>query len=152
VSGLSSGVVAIAVSASSDACALTRTGAVKCWGLNDFGQIGDGTVGVRYTPVDVVGLRSGVVAIAAGNSHSCALTGAGVVECWGWNARGELGDGTTTNRLTPTTIPDFAALVRSRTWISTRTLGVGAHALRASYRGDSLHGGSSIRYGHAVVE
>jgi alpha-tubulin suppressor-like RCC1 family protein len=98
----------------------------------------------------VSGLSSGVVAIAAGIDDSCALTSAGSVKCWGDNYYGQLGDGTTIGRLLPTTIAGFTALVRSRTWISTRTLGVGAHALRASYPGDSFHGGSSIRYGHVV--
>src|SRR5207248_840583 len=42
--------------------------------------------------------------ITAGGSHSCALTSAGGVACWGRNVSGELGDGTTTNRLTPAAV------------------------------------------------
>jgi alpha-tubulin suppressor-like RCC1 family protein len=149
VSGFSSGVVAV-TAGHDHSCALTRDGAVKCWGRNNFGQIGDGTTTNRLTPVSVSGFSSGAVAITAGDGHTCALTRDGATKCWGWNYSGWLGDGTTTDRHTPVTVTGLTALVRSRTWISTRALGVGAHALRASYSGDSSHGGSSIRYGHAV--
>ena len=76
-------------------CALLVTGGVKCWGFNFFGQVGDGTDGPgmdRFTPVDVLGLSSGVVAVSAGAYHTCALTGAGAVTCWGGDDFGQTGD------------------------------------------------------------
>jgi alpha-tubulin suppressor-like RCC1 family protein len=100
VIGLSSG--AIAISAGwSYTCAVMSDGGVKCWGDNKYGQLGDGTTTNRTTPVDVIGLNSSAIAIAAGNDHTCALTSEGGVKCWGDNWMGQLGDNTTDRRLMP---------------------------------------------------
>ncbi len=82
-------------------CAVTSGGAAQCWGRNVFGQLGDGSNTTRNTPVQVVGLSSGVTAIAAGHLHACALLSTGTVKCWGDNSDGQLGVGT----LVPSSIP-----------------------------------------------
>jgi hypothetical protein len=106
VTGLQSGVTAIAAGAE-HTCALTSAGAVKCWGSNAWGQLGDGTIETRSVPVDVSGLQSGVAAIAAGDDHTCALLSAGGAKCWGANRQGQLGDGTTTDSRTPVAVSVF---------------------------------------------
>ena len=102
-------------------CALLAAGTLKCWGNNDFGQIGDGTKTTRPSPVTVKSAAgsstalSGVRAVAAGEFHTCALLAAGTMKCWGlnsassdpfglWSSGGQLGDGTKTNRSTPVTV------------------------------------------------
>jgi hypothetical protein len=82
-------------------CVLTSAGGVKCWGFNSFGQLGDGLTNIRTSPVDVVGLTSGVKAIAAGNTNTCALMTGGAIKCWGNNELGQLGNGTSTGDPNP---------------------------------------------------
>jgi alpha-tubulin suppressor-like RCC1 family protein len=100
VRSLGSGAVAI-VAGLSHTCALMDGGAVRCWGANDAGELGDGTNIDSWTPVAVSGLSAGVTDLIAGLNDTCALTSSGGVKCWGANARGQLGDGTNTDRWTP---------------------------------------------------
>jgi len=124
-------------------CALTGTGGVKCWGSNSFGQLGDSSTTYRHTPADVSGLSSGVVAIGAGESHTCAQTAVGGVKCWGGNRWGRLGDGTATNSSIPVDVLDLTAQVQSRATLITSALSGGSRSLTASYDGDDIHTGST---------
>lgn len=76
-------------------CAAPASGGVRCWGSNGFGQLGTGSSDRqdRSTPVTVPGIDTQVTALVGGDWHSCALTAAGSVSCWGRNRSGELGDG-----------------------------------------------------------
>ena len=98
---------AVAVSASYyHTCALLSTGGVKCWGMDNVGQLGNGaTAGTQDAPTDVVGLTD-AVAITAAHGHSCAVTRSGSVKCWGYDAEGQLGNGseTTTFQESPVSV------------------------------------------------
>src|SRR2546430_3935126 len=79
------------------ACALSTDGTAYCWGDNTFGQLGDGTVTERDTPVAVAGgLR--ISRISAGADHTCGVTPAGGAYCRGDNNAGQLADRTGTDR------------------------------------------------------
>ncbi len=109
VSGLASAVTAIAAGGS-HTCALTTGGGVKCWGENNYGgRLGNGTTIDSRVPVDVVGLTSSVSAISAGDMHTCALTGAGGVKCWGYGWDGQLGNGTNSESTVPVDVSGLAS-------------------------------------------
>jgi alpha-tubulin suppressor-like RCC1 family protein len=100
VRGLDAGVVAVGAG-DQDTCALTERGSVRCWGHNEYGQLGDGTTRDSAVPVRVVGLDSGVVAVGAGFQHTCAMLGGGGLMCWGYNFEGQLGIGASTLSSSP---------------------------------------------------
>jgi alpha-tubulin suppressor-like RCC1 family protein len=77
------------------ACAVLSGGTVKCWGANYSGELGDGAIVDRSTPVSVRGVRR-ATQVTAGGYASCAVFGTGRITCWGDNSSGELGSETTT--------------------------------------------------------
>lgn len=107
--------------AESHFCALLTIGNVACWGDNYFGQIGDGTTSDVELPFLVTsGLleSSSVVQIAVTYSHTCALLTDERMACWGGNYWGQLGDGSNTNRSTPTEVSGGAINGESITQIA----------------------------------
>ena len=100
-SDLLTGVVQIAAGWAHTCVLMNGTGGVRCWGYNHYGQLGDGSTADLYSPPNSDVLM-GVEQIVAGDYHTCALMeGIGSVYCWGWNNHGQLGDGTTTDILSP---------------------------------------------------
>ncbi len=85
-------------------CAALVSGGAKCWGANFSGQLGDGTNVNRNSPVAVSGIAGSVSMIASGSEHTCALSSAGAMVCWGANFSGQLGDGTYLKRSTPVNV------------------------------------------------
>jgi alpha-tubulin suppressor-like RCC1 family protein len=78
-----------------DVCALAVDWTAYCWGRGQFGQQGNGLIGLsamQYSPAPV---RRGLAyrSITVGGSHACALTAAGTAYCWGAGGWGQLGDG-----------------------------------------------------------
>jgi alpha-tubulin suppressor-like RCC1 family protein len=88
------------------ACVLLADGTVRCWGANNWGQLGDGTAEERTDPVQVIGLGgltgdASVVGITVGEDHSCAWLSEGTAWCWGCNDDGQLGTWTTGDEPVP---------------------------------------------------
>jgi alpha-tubulin suppressor-like RCC1 family protein len=85
-------------------CAMVA-GEVECWGYNEDGELGNGTAvnAPLAGPQPVPGLTT-AVGISAGDSHTCALLANGTIACWGSNADGQIGNGTTNNALSPTAV------------------------------------------------
>jgi alpha-tubulin suppressor-like RCC1 family protein len=91
-------------------CGLTAAGDVYCWGNNEVAQLGRGTVGdPESLPIKVPGL-SGVTSISVGAAHTCAITKAKTLYCWGQNGNGKLGTGDTADKTSPTQIKDFSGV------------------------------------------
>ena len=106
----------VALSAGGDAtCAVGDDGLAACWGYNAFGQLGNGAIEDRATPVPVLGV-AGLqdVSIAEGRDwgnggsggHSCAVSAMGYVFCWGLNDSGQVGVPAGETELTPVRVPD----------------------------------------------
>jgi alpha-tubulin suppressor-like RCC1 family protein len=111
VPGLENNVTAIAARGG-HTCALLSTGGVECWGDNQNGELGDGTLETRRTPVPVAELRSGVIGLAAGGTHTCAIARGGGVMCWGRNYHGQLGNGSKLSNLVPVSVTNLERPVK----------------------------------------
>ena len=92
-------------------------GAVWSWGDGVKGATGLGSTATRTSPTLVTGVATGtttVTEVATGHYHSLARLSDGTVRSWGFNAMGQLGDGTTTKRLRPVTVTGLSARGRCR--------------------------------------
>jgi alpha-tubulin suppressor-like RCC1 family protein len=78
------------------ACGVDGGGVLSCWGYNVYGQLGNGSTVQANTPVPVAGLPAQVWrAVSAGSYHACAIDQLGLLRCWGYNAYGQVGNGST---------------------------------------------------------
>jgi len=84
--------------------AVRANGTAWCWGYNYRGRLGDNSTTSRSSPVLVVGGFTNWVQISAGRDHTAAVRANGTAWCWGWNAYGQLGDESTTSRLSPVSV------------------------------------------------
>ncbi|HHG84292.1 MAG TPA: hypothetical protein ENJ82_06040 [Bacteroidetes bacterium] len=85
-------------------CVLKEDGTVWCWGSDEFGQLGNGTPNQnRNTPVQVLGINNAVDIVAAGGRYGSfyAVLSDSTVRSWGYNGRGQLGNGTTIHQPAP---------------------------------------------------
>ena len=104
VVGLTSGVVQISTNFG-HTCAVMSNHTAKCWGLNDQGQLGDGTYTTQPIPVLVQGLNGNVKSISTGRYNTCIITTTNTVKCWGYNGWGQLGNGSWGNSISPLDVP-----------------------------------------------
>jgi alpha-tubulin suppressor-like RCC1 family protein len=94
--------------------ALRADGSVWGWGLNDEGQLGYATPGYRAQPAQVPGiskLTADIVTISSGGAHTLALLNDGTVFAWGDNGGGQIGDGTTNDKLEPVQVEGIRNIV-----------------------------------------
>ena len=102
---LSSGIACYGDVFKSHVCAWTGAGDLYCWGGNQYGQLGDGTIASRTDAVKATAPGGPVLSAATGNRQTCALLAADRrLVCWGWNGAGELGAGTGGPRATATAV------------------------------------------------
>ena len=104
--GLGTGRTAVSVSAGvQHTCAILDDGSLKCWGYNNYGQLGIGSTTNQNTPQTVdLGTGRTAVSVSLGRYHTCALLDDDSLKCWGYNYYGQLGIDSTTQQNTPQTV------------------------------------------------
>ena len=110
IKSLSGKIVGLAVGAWHSMVFL-ESGEICSWGDNTYGQLGDGTTLNRVSPKLIRGIPGKVTGLAAGFFHSVAFTESGEVYGWGRNVEGQLGEGTTTDIITPRLIKGIPSKV-----------------------------------------
>ncbi len=155
-----SNVTAIAAGAG-HSCARTGGGEVRCWGANLNGELGDGSTTDRSFPAYVMKSvynritqtfqyvpQTGLVQIAAGDEHSCALQPNGGPLCWGANQKGQIGDGTQTDRLIPVAVGSFTLNIDPTVSLSNRRV-LTVNIVATCTAGSRLHVSVAVAEGSA---
>jgi alpha-tubulin suppressor-like RCC1 family protein len=129
--------------------AVSSNGRIFTWGDNGYGKIGDGATTSRLIPTEItsnfnLATNDKIIALSLGWDHSSAVSSTGRIFTWGRNGSGQLGDGTTTDRLMPTEITSRFALSANDKIISLSLSGYNSSALSSSGRifgwGDNNYG------------
>jgi alpha-tubulin suppressor-like RCC1 family protein len=141
------GVTAVEVAAGYfNTCARLADGTARCWGLNNYGQLGDGTTATRTTPTPVR-LAAPAAEVRVGVAFACARLTTQAIQCWGYNRNGALGDGTTTDRSTPVNVAgvtDAVALAVANSSHSCTRVAAGGIRCWGYNRSGMVGDGSSI--------
>ena len=127
---LGSGRTAIAISAGQAyTCAILDTGDLKCWGRDNEGQLGDGgtthssNTYITTPPSSPISLGTGrqAVAVSGNHEHTCAILDNGEMKCWGYDYKGQLGDGgSNVDQYSPVSVSG------SNTWSNSTTASTGS--------------------------
>ena len=142
---LGTGRTAVAVSGEDHTCAILDNGEAKCWGYDNYGQLGDGgsntnTNAPSSTAIDL-GTGRTAVAVSGGEDHICAILDNGDVKCWGNDAYGQLGDGgSNTNQGSP------VAVSGSNTWDSSTGLSSGSGSGSGSGSNNGTYNGNGTAW------
>ena len=139
-SSLGTGRTAVALSSGRfHTCAILDNGAVSCWGDGDDGRLGNGATSDKSTPTFTSSLGTGrtAVALSSGGYHTCAILDNGAVSCWGGGYWGQLGNGGTSDRSTPT-LTSSLGTGRTALLIDGDKDGDGVYEHLDSYPGDSI--------------
>ena len=98
-------------SGSDHTCAILHNGSVSCWGDGGSGRLGNGSTSQQNSPTLISSLGTGrtAVAISSGSEHTCAILDNGDVSCWGDGGYGQLGNGGTSSKTTPTLTSSLGA-------------------------------------------
>jgi len=126
MTGLTPATTAISVSVSMAAwhsCAVMADGKVKCWGLNNWGQLGNDSTDLSKIPVPVTGITgadaaSTAISVSAGQYHTCAVMADGSATCWGANASGQLGNNLNTGSSVPVPVSGITGADEASTAVS----------------------------------
>ncbi|MFZ5893516.1 MAG: RCC1 domain-containing protein [Myxococcota bacterium] len=151
------GQAALSVSGSSHhTCAALANGSVRCWGCSLFGQLGQGFVescpsgrlGAENSLPVALGSGQVASAVTTGAEHSCAIVSGGQVKCWGYNAHGQLGAGSTENLADePDEVGDALPLVDLGTGRSAIEIDAGEHFTCARLDDGSIKCWGDNRFG-----
>ena len=91
-------------------CAVLNDGNVSCWGMGVHGELGNNGTSSSWVPTYVTldGITGTFERISSGYMSSCGILNTSQTVCWGWNGKGQIGDGSTTNRLVPTGLANLS--------------------------------------------